>query len=255
MDGEAIGRILDAVRPGSERLGDSPDEMVVAVRRGWSVERVPLSTRRQHRFDDLESFAAFMKREADGAKADVLLGTKQVSAFIAADVIRGDRVACELPYSPSFTAWSALLGKPLSQKTFFDHLRAFESDIPNDGGVVLLTELGKLGVAQGEEITTQIDERGTIVYAAATSKTQVQGKIPPSFAIRVPVYRDPAVEFEKHEIELLLDVQTRGGLTFTLTAPLLEYALIEARQRVAERLRQLLGEPFQVWLGNGAVEP
>jgi hypothetical protein len=237
MDGDAMERILDAVRP-------------------WNVQRIPLTARRQHRFDDLESFAAFMKREASGEKADVLLGTKQISAYLATDLVRGDRVTCDLPYSPSFLAWSSLFGQKIGQKQFFDHLRAFESDIPNDGGVVLLTELGKLGVAQGEEITTQIDERGTIVYAAATSKATVHGKIPPSFAIDVPIYRDPALEYYgKQKIEILLDVQTRGGITFVLTAPLLEYALIEARKRLATCLRALLEEPFQVWLGSGVVEP
>jgi hypothetical protein len=186
----------------------------------------------------------------------VLAAETRVRATLAGRDLDGDVVSCELQYHPLFDAWLKVLGKPLAQQGLQAHVRSLVQTIA--AGDVLLDGVQRIQVIAGGELTAELDEKGFYRYHGDTNKTQVEGRLPSTFRISVPIfigvpdtmYSDSSGHDRLYELDVLLSIQVQEKPLFTLTAPGLPIVLHAARLDAVEYLRTLLHGGFLVGLGE-----
>lgn len=242
--------------------------LVAAVRSDYKLERLagPELEQRTHTFHDLGSYADWLKRWAKPGETEILVGETQARALLrgteAVDPIAD--VTCKLLDHPTFAAWKGAFGVKRDPKQFHAFIRSVAATFDDGNGGVntadfLSGELAKLKAVKSGEINSSVDPRGFYAVSGATSTTQVDAKIPPSFTVRSPIFvgiPDPEnAERERLyalEILLAMDVES-NGILFTLTCPALPAVLHQARLDAVAHLRALLGEGFLVGLGDIAT--
>lgn len=268
----AFLRLLSDPAPKPD-LVTSPDGRggsVVIVRDDYKVEQIagPERAKRTHVFHDLGSFAEWLKRWANPATAEILVGDAKARALLGGETVALDPasdVTCLLRHHPTFAAWKAAFGVKLNPKAFHAFIRSVAVTFGNGGGVtaadVLSAELAKLKAVKNGEINMSVDPRGFYAVSGATTAVQVDAKIPPSFTIRTPILIGiPESESSESEmlylLEILLSMDVEdSGIFFTLTCPTLDAVLHQARLDAVGYLRTLLGEGFLVGLGDIATTP
>lgn len=239
---------------------------VVAVRNDYSIETLtgPDRSQRKHKFHELRSFAEWLNRFGKAKETEILVGDKEASAVVSADVAASS-VTCELRAHPTYDAWQAAFGKPLAPKALFAFVRSVQDtfkpigagDGPNAGDV-LAGELQKLKAVTTGDIEMSVDPRGFYAVQGATQKVQVDAKLPPQFSISTPIYVGvPEILGERGPeklyplpILLSMDVSEKDGILITLTCPSLKRVLHDARLDAVEHLRRMLDPDFLVGLGD-----
>lgn len=250
---------------------DSPDghSSTVLVRDGYKLEVIkgPTTQRRRHGFADVTSFAAWCKREIDRAAcastADILVDIDSMEAVASPTPLdpNGDLARCRLDWHPRAARWFRLFGAPVGQQTFHEFLHGAIEDFPaaktakgEDAGSYgewLAGQVGKLSIAQGQSLKVEIDDRGTTTFLAADSKTEVGGKLPPRFTVRVPGIVGVPGEYTL-EVLLRLSVSKDGTPVFRLECPSLPVVQRQAALDAVAHLGALLGEGYLVGVGKAA---
>lgn len=254
---EDIAPIIDRLDQPIVHLNEGAEEHVVAVKSGYTLRRVGMKPQRSHVFDDIRTFAAFVKdRCGDNARAaDILVGESQIQAALTPEFPFGDLVSCTLPPHPWWKEWVEILRKPIDQRSLFEFILGHRETLP-EAFDVLYTELRKLSATCVAEMQVELDERGFTTFAGKTTKTVVQGAIPGAIRVRAPVYCDVVRGDKQAVYELELAVRMRvsaEGVSFLLMPLNLDLVLMEARKDAAAYLTELLGEPFLVGLGTAKL--
>ena len=232
---------------------ESPDGYghVVAVRNGYTLEQLDGRDegRRVHSFDDIATFAAYLKRHADGEQTEILLSRNIVQAAMDPKAVMPETISCDLQGHPTFIAWEKAFEAPLSQRVFHALVRGFRSALEDSEGI--LKALRILSVGSKGEVKSEIDETGATRLNVVTNSIEMKAVIPPEFVLTTPLYRgiiDDKGEELTYAIEILVSINVEE-MTFMIEAPGLELVRAEARQDVAAMLQRELDKPFLVGLG------
>lgn len=254
------------------------DGVYFVVRDGYKLQRVEgrQHHRRTHTFDDLRSLAIWLNRYAvPKERAEILVDLTAVGAALDPANPIGDVVTCELPRDPRFQRWAPYLACPfggeeepkaLSQRQLHTVLRGAVADIEGtEVAGLLLHEVQNLSITKGFKRDLKIDERGYYRYAAEVKDRVIEGRIPPSFSIRVPIFEGVTVPQNAevpsfgpwvpvlYTIEILLSMDEHPltqELIFTLEAPALPVIARQARRDVAACLQNQLEPGLLVMLGE-----
>jgi hypothetical protein len=199
----------------------------------------------------------------------------------------------ELPQAPLWgatafvlKAWlDVLKGTKLTQRALWLFVRArpqdFEAATGRNGadlgsyGPILAAELQKLEVSKTGKVVLELGAMGETLFTAGEDKTQISGRLPVSFRIRIPLLRDvrfapeaagepdagglPDSVEPEYPIDVFLTIETKDGTppAFQLEAPGLELAQVQASEDALESLRQVLAAPapsgFLVGLGEAKL--
>ncbi len=259
VGGVSIGETKQVVAEAPEAIPEinaleSPDGYghVVACRDGYELKRLGGRDegRRVHIFDDIETFAAYLKRHADGDETEILLGDDGVQAALDPKVIDPETIDCKLDPHPTFAAWSEAFGSPLSQREFHALARGFRDALEDEVGI--LQALRVMSVARKGEVTSEIDETGATRLNLVTDRVEMAATVPPEFVLKTPIYRgivDEDGDTITYDIEILVTINVEQ-MQFVIEAPGLPLAQAQARQDAAMMLARELGDPFQVGLGT-----
>lgn len=236
-------------------LSPNGDGGFVVVHSDYEVHTLAGKTEgtRRHAFDDLKGFASWLKREAKGADADVLVGRETVVCVLDPKRAEAERVTCALSLDPCFAALVAIIGKGLGQHDLVQFARTWRARI--EGSDVLLGALRTVQVVKGGEFKSEIDETGATRFIGASDKRDVAVRIPPEIKLTTPVFRGVmknAGDLEaRYEIEVLVTVDLSEAVTFKLSFPGYEDIYTRARLDAAAYLQAELGEGvFLVALGK-----
>lgn len=250
----------------------SPDgkDSVALVRDGYTLQRIAGREKqaRRHKFTDVEAFAGWCKREIDRlgtqGTADILVDIDAMEAVAAPTptALPADVVKCRLDWHPRAARWFALFGRQIGQQAFHEFIHgALEDFLPVRGGdgsmvaasygEVLAGQVGKLAIVQGQNLKIELDDRGTVTFAAGDAKTEVSGKLPARFTVKVPGIVGVPGEYAL-EVLLRLSVPKEGGPVFRLECPSLPVVQREAALAAVGHLRDLLGEAYLVGVGSAA---
>jgi len=233
---------------------ESPDGYghVVAVRDGYTLETLDGRDegRRIHEFDDIKTFAAYLKRHATGDQTEILLGEKLVRAAMDPKAPRPEIIDCSLNPHPTFAAWTEAFNKPLSQRDFHALVRGFRSSVQDADGI--LQALRVMSVGKKGEVQSEIDETGATRLNLVSERVTMAATVQPEFVLLTPVYRGvtgEAGEELDYPIEILVNIDVEH-FQFAIQAPALELVKEQARKDVAGMLSRELGESFLVGLGD-----
>jgi len=254
-----------------EKANPSGHGTVAVVKEGYRLEKLPGKQKnaRKHVFHDPRSLAEWLNREADAGATDILVAQKDIACCLTPEDPHGDMVRCEMQHSPEFVAWSgAFAGRSFSQKDLHAFIRGNLQSFSGDGGPVnpgkvLASDIQKLSVNSGKEFTGELDPMGYYRFQGGTGRAAVEGSIPPSFEIEIPVFVGVARPNEESEIRYPLEVLVSIDIdddrdekcSFKLSCPSLPLVLHQARIDTATFLRSLLNDGFLVGLGVLAVQP
>ncbi len=237
---------------------ESPDGYghVVAVRDGYTLETLDGRDegRRIHEFDDIKTFAAYLKRHATGDQTEILLGEKLVRAAMDPKAPRPEIIDCSLNPHPTFAAWVEAFGQALSQRAFHALVRGFRSSVEDCDGI--LQALRVMSIGKKGEIQSEIDETGATRLNLVSERITMAATVQPEFVLLTPVYcgvTDEAGEEIDYQIEILVNIDVEH-FQFTIEAPALELIKAQARKDVAGMLSRELGEPFIVGLGTLEID-
>lgn len=235
---------------------------LVLVRQGYVLGEKPGVDvhQRVHRFDDLGGYAAWLKKHAKPEPTEILFQTDgRVSAALAPADRYGDIVTAQLKRHPRLERWLRLVGKHLDQRTLHRHIVSSLDDFPRarttDGhdlgsaGEHLAAGVAKLAVKKDGHVEVTLDDLGYTRFVAGDKNTELTGKLPPKFTIRVPWFlgADP---YGTYDIDVHLAVDPDdGGITFELEVPNLAVVEHAALLDAVEFLRGELGEEWLVGLG------
>lgn len=232
----------------------SPDGygQVVVVRDGYDVKRLEGRDegQRRHTFDDIASFAAYLKRHADAEQTEILLDENVVRAAMDPKIIAPEIIECRLDRHPTFKAFEDSFHKPLSQREFHSLVRGFRPAIEDSEGI--LNALRVLSVGKTGEVQSEIDETGATRLNLVSERLTMAATVPPEFVLNTPVYQgivDEAHDELLYKIEVLVSINVEK-FQFTIEAPALALVKAKAREDVGAMLARLLGDPFMVGLGK-----
>lgn len=231
------------------------DGQHVAVATGYEIKHLPGREvgLRNHRFDDVRSFAAWLNRHATApTQTEVLLSAEEVNAVLDPGSAAPEILHCKLKLHPIFEAWRAAFGLPLAQKAFHELARGFRHSLSEPE--LILAALRVVKLAKTGELQSTIDETGATRLAVQSASAELTAKLPPEFVVTCPVYQgivgtDGSAREYRLEVLLSLDLDGAGPL-FTLTCPSLELVKNDARQDVAAMLERELDAGFLVGLGE-----
>lgn len=265
------------------------DGVVYALQDGWHTEQLAGARRmrRDHTFDDLASFAAWLLRHAlNPETAEILMAEACVVAALTPARHNGDVVTCGLPFDPRFALWRDVLTKgssTLSQTAFNALLRANYNDLPRQFADGLLAAVRDLTITRGSKRQIRLDDHGLISFMGSVNERTVSGTLPTHFPVTCPIFDGvkvpapldsppalslpPSAEVSvlgdgeplpppmmpaQYTIEVLLDLTevANGDVAFQLSAPALPQILRRARRDAAAYLARLLGSRFLVGLGT-----
>jgi hypothetical protein len=263
---------LGDASPPTTLVGRPDGQGVIAlVRDGYQVKTLEGQrvNARVHVFEEVASLADWLKRHADPKVVEVLVGEQRVVAALTPRDIHGDQVVCPLHLHPRWARWQKLLDQPVGQRLLhrfvlssledFEVLPVEGSAVGISAGETLASQLAKFEALKTSEVKVELDERGFVRFAGMSEKTEVSGKLPPRFKVRVPLFLGveqlvdgkPAGEaFYELEIHLRVIVETGRPPAFELSCPNLEVVVRGARIDAVAWLRHLLGEGFLVGLGD-----
>lgn len=239
------------------RLASNPsgDGQVAAVRDGYRLERLagPRRARRVHVFDDLRTFAEFIVREADPAKADILVDATEVRARFTPALPGSDEITCRLAPHPTFEAWAGALGNPISQRDILRLVRGHAESL-GDQAEMLLAKLQQVSVVTGGDFRREIDATGSTRLFGGTDKTTINISLPAKILVITPIFAGVEGSIGESERTYVLEIfvsmdPIAKAVAFTLDCPGLALMERTARRDAVAFLRGLLGDSFLVGIG------
>jgi len=258
---DAMG--MPVVMPAFATRPDGTSTAVV-IKDGYKLVEAPgpLRHKRVHRCNSVRSFGAWLKRHASPRMTEILATSTEIVAALEPADANGDRVTCSLEPHPRAVPWIGMFGQKVNQRQLWLFVRShFDDFVPavtkageNLGsyGKILAQELQKLEVKKGAAIKTELDSAGNVIFAAGEEKMEVQGELPASFEIEIPLIRDvvlgPQDEEPRYRLEVFLQlrmVKTEDGSerpALTLECPGLAMAQIDATDDALECLRETLAK-------------
>lgn len=237
----------------------------------WKVERFagPTESVCRHTFRSLSTFVAWLRGcGADPSRAQVFAdlrgplsrsnGSKwpHVVAKLEPGDPDGDRVVCEVAYSPAIRAWAIeTAGKRLSQKELFSLVRGYGKALYGahsaDG---LLGTLAALRVIGTSTLECELAANGRTLISGARGELRVTQELPGVVELDLPIYQGVEISggIEAHyRLEGLLDVETTPqGLSVGISFPALDETLALADADLIAHVQGELGEPWLVCLGS-----
>lgn len=232
-------------------------EGVVAVRDGYSLETISpkMVGHPAHRFSTVEDLAAYLIRNfpEDAATTDIVVETDKVTAIIDPSRPTPTVLTCDLAPHPCFRAWSAIMGKSLSQKALMQHIRAWRESC--DDAEMLLQALGTISVIGGSKVTSSVDETGATRLVGSEESRNLSVRVPPTITFTTPVFDGvlaPDGEEALYHALLLVSVDIDSPLSFTLTFPKADLMMRDARRDARDYLARLLGGGWLVTTGKSA---
>lgn len=257
----AVGEASESIQLVNHPKGNGS---IGLVRDGYTVHLLPGAEKaaRRHLFDDLPSFAEWLRKHADPKRTEILFARDgRVVAALAPDRVHTDLVACKLEVHPRLARWLKLfkLGG-IAQRDLHRHIVGALEDFPElrgeDGTVLgssgshLAGQLLKIEVVKNGNLTVQLDELGFTRLVSSSSETSVTAKLPGRFPIRVPWFLG-AKETDEYAVEVLLAVNAgERCVAFELAAPALDVVQHQALADAVDFLRSELGEEWLVGLGT-----
>jgi len=273
--GQFVQGLVEAVGAATVKpeMVDHPNgtDQAAVVREGYRLVKLEGGTRgrRAHVFRAVRAFGQWLRRHADPAKVEILGNGDSIAAALDPADPNGDLVQCLLEAHPRAKPWLEVLAKgvQLTQRQLWLFVRARPQDfgkaVGRNGadlgsyGPILAAELQKLEVSKGGKVRVDLDGMGNVIFAAGEEKTEVSGKLPSSFEIRIPLLRDvtlgvdadgsplPVEQEPLYALEVFLTLETKdgGAPTFRLECPGLELAQIAAREDAFRCLRSVLESP------------
>jgi len=245
------------------------------VRDGYQIKPLPggMRRRRTHTFHDLNSFALWLNRHAEGKEkqVEIIADEGQVVADLNPQVVNSDQVTCTFVDHPRFLPWKNIFGHAMPHQQFHQFIRSNRVAFPNanmvggaDSGVSegdqLAGEVAKLQLTDTRDVKLELDERGYYTAKQAGAKIQLEGKIPARFRISVPLILGiPMVDEDSkllgeteqvYDLEIFVTIITGDQLGFKLTCPELPITMNDARKDAIKYLGTLLTEGFLVGLGE-----
>lgn len=223
---------------------------------------------RRHQIEDVDSLADWLKRHADAAVVEVLVGKSEIVAILDPRNPTSDRITTPLAFHPRFDRWVAATGKRLEQFAFqrlvltaaedFGKLWSTEGDDLGSEGQKLAEGLLKFSMGRNTEVAVEYDAAGFATVNGKSEKTNVSSKIKPYYDLYVPVHLGIVDGDDKeriYKVRLFVQVVLQDGQpVFVLSIPELEVVRRQARLDVAAHLRRRVGDTFLVGLGEAKVE-
>lgn len=268
-----VTELLDCTEAAApiEEAHPSGDGKLLVVKHGFEVKHVPgeRKAKRSHTFHDLGSFAAYLNRRAelpedatDVDDVEILVSESSVVALLDPSDPHADLITCKLIHHPQFAAWHGIFGKRIAQRDLYLFIRgnlpSFHAPENGMDGGMIAAEVRKLQVVSTSGSDFQLDERGFYTVASATATTDMKGRIPCKFDIRVPIFqaiRDENEVEREYVLEVLLQMEPQGDQwSFTLACPALPIVLHQARLDAVEYLKRILEPGFLVGLGEAKTE-
>ncbi len=236
---------------------------ILVVRDGYSVHQLSgaMRTVRQHRFDDVASFAEWLACHATADKStEIGVEKDAIRALLdPTDRVDHDVVSCDLVRHPFCERWQgAMKAVALGQRDLHFLLRAQQSTIVDPVADQLLEQVARLSIAAKGDFTAEIDPTGLVRVSGGNEKVDVSAKLPPAISVYCPIYDGIFSEHSElisYSFTLLLQsslVENSAGrkeLRFALVSPDFVLAEHAARRDVVSYLRRLLPHEFLVGMG------
>lgn len=170
------------------------------------LQPLPDHIRQTVRLSDVASFIQYVKKFAThtaqifavandaGAKLLAVLNYHEGGKEAAAG--RGTHQAEFAPsYSPEFSAWLSINGKPLTQEQFLDHLRKWGDTIKSQSDADLIELASSLDFETKGEFSSHVERtkggRKLLFNEQVYGTAEVKGKqvsVPEGFALELPVF-------------------------------------------------------------------
>lgn len=278
---EVFTNLKDLVAPAvvaikGEANPDGKGGTILIVRNGYEAEAFhgPVVAYRDHTFDDVETFAAFLGDRYEGRPkaVDILVGEREITTSIDTGRQYRDRVRCVLQEHPQFTGWVELTERgPMSAEDIYRLIQGLRETIqpwegaegkPVDAADAICSALLQVNIVTGSECKIVMDKSGVQRVMGQAGEQTVNSQLPPMFTVEVPIYQgitgEEGADVEEvgeltYAIDLLLQVRPgrEGGAVFNLVvASNLETMRHQARRDVATFLRRKLGDDWLVGLGR-----
>lgn len=237
-------------------------QSVVARHKDYVLERLPSIERskRKHVFQDVTTFAAWLNRHGLKERTEILVDEKEIAASLDADDPYTDVVKCALSFHPTFSAWSAIFGKRIDQRTFLQLVRGQRAALGHHGEV-LLGELRSFEVVRQGDFKHELDDRGFTRFHGSTAKQDAKGAFPAEIEVKTPIFDDiKRVDGSNdldcvYSLEVLVEIVIEEKLAFfTLTCPGLPLVMRAARRDAVAYLRDMIEEEYLVGIGALALE-
>lgn len=251
--------------PTAKPTGISLDgrKALILVRNGYEMKVAdgPKRRVRTHEFTTIASLVDWLNRhvpEGDRDRTEILVNLTQghrptatITAALPDANYEGDVVMCRVAIHPAFIAWVDALAEHWTNKALLAFMRAHRADIVGDVGDLLVAELSKLSALRENEINAEQDTRGFVAFSSRTQRITVEGKLPPSFAVRVPIFLGQSATVLT--VQLSLDLVTDDDdvdVVLHLACPALDVTIYEAQEVLVTNLQQALLDGFMVGCGT-----
>jgi len=222
-------------------------------------ERLSLS----HRFHDLSSMAAWLRREVDHPeKADVLICATDAGLECQAILGHGIydyEVSGVQRKHPLYQQWMTIKARPWSQQGLYSALRPLvETIIQADGmpegaspGASFHFALRKMSVAKGSQYEAEVNRLGAVVMTCKSGTDTLSVTLPETFVVQMPMYRPIDGTEVSYPFRFVLGLDLSDAEpSFSLTCPELELVQDTAIADAIEIFEALLGADFLVCRGE-----
>lgn len=260
-----LSGFIALLTPGSlepETVTVKPDDghRLVTVRDGYRVIELPRGQgdrpQREHVFDDVPSFAAWLKRNAAPETTEVFASQPTGETGGSVVAISGvtwarDTVRCRLALDPSFARMLQVIGKPGSQDAMLSVLRTL-GPRTGESGKAMISKLSAITIKSDSTFSRVVDE-ATGGFKAKLIQANAQHNVPLELVYVGPVYlRGGDVRIV---LSLLIDCENpTKPPVFSLQWPEKEVQMLDGYFAEVDALKGLLGPDWSVSLGSCVVE-
>lgn len=205
----------------------------------------------RHDAADLETLAAWVKRQ-DGKFGEVWYSRAAVCGGLAPADDSSDRCTLTLTPSPQLARlmeWEKAGGANLTQEDFVKQLRTTLADCYPDFPQLLPT-IRSIAFKKAEEMNAAVQHGKVSLGRSVMASMDAAEKVPEEITFRVPIFASAAVVyFAPVRLAVFIDPKTeRFGLV--VLAGQIEAAFSLAEDRIAARLRELLGDGIPLYRGE-----
>lgn len=232
----------------------------------WGLVKLdgPMRGRRIHTFDDVASFARFLTRHADPAQTEILVDYEEIVAALDPADPHGDLLKCQLVAHPTYGLWkaSASTGN-LPQRYMHRLVRGSEAAL-GPAYELLLGKLGHIKTLIADSGEVELTKTGLAKLVGGSRRTEGGESFPAEIEIETPIWtgimhadvEPPGGRECSYRLAFLVHLELLDGqLVFELDCPALALHERAARDDVARYLQALLGDAFEVGLGDLAIRP
>lgn len=238
----------------------------------WEVKRFGGPEERvcRHLFDDLGTYAAWLKRTAQSPRqAQVFVDLdcqpgengRKVQARLDPRDPEGDFVVCGIRFTPEYEAWvAATERKTLDQRALFKLVRAHgEGSLRPSVAENLLGSLAALRIVTNGEFKTELAANGRTTVSGLSADIQVSKELPAELDLSIPIYEGVDVPtgpggdllMARYSMRAMLDVEAGPlGLAVQISYPDLSVVVRQAGRDLVTHLQRDLGDDWLVCQGR-----